>query len=618
MSGIEGFPCVFKEGCAYAPQAWAPGIPVGFAPYVVMSFASGTTLSALNLEALSQEALLGILLQLLHLLQLAQERIGPSFQHFDMHPDNIFVDTAKCTQVPSILRTVDGSRVKVSCPKVQLIDFDLVTGELFEGTTVFAPLPEQREKTVGPVPVPERTIAFAIKWLGNASAISVISATKSIANTDMRNWLVFLYVLWHVAQRKSVKDAALGQGSPLPVFVPSLCDSPTECLTRNIKIFSDFALTRATTAEIQRYKESSSVLLNSTKRKNALMITEGLFSLVSSNFVNTKKFWDIFDRRVVTKYGRHPNQDTLSVYAQASFNGPKTLRLQGFSSYVDIQLHNISLEITFKQLLPKARVVFPSPIMIGLNLDALAFASRCITAAVKSMSSMFTNTIVPFSEAFKQDVGADITFSEQSGPSSPWLALRRAELESQAGELLIVLNIQISGLVIQTLVKVAAYFMSLLVPLSDGSYNVSIRVPLSGDPNPCVQYVAAVFQNKTTFKNECHVFLRGLVSALLFVVYDSHVLLPLAAAIFNSSGDVFVKDTDVMASILGLDYDASILNRGGLLEKFLQILDITRKTAQLHAMIGTRRGTAAAGTAARATGTAGTAGTATKGTRAPF
>lgn len=295
MSGTEGYPCVFREGCSVAPTAWAPGIPSGVAPYVVMSFASGTTLSNLDLNAMTQEQTLGTLLQLLNLLHVAQQRIGPSFQHFDLHPDNIFVDLSQCSPTPVVLRTLDGSPFKVSCPKVQLIDFDLVKGELFEGTSVFSEeLPEQANKIKGIQPVPERTIAFAIKWLGAAYATSVISATRGIANTDIRNWLVFVTVLYQVARAKSL-DAG---GPVLPPLQPMACNDPTECLTRNMALFKGFAWTRSGTVARPNSPASSAAVLSSQARKRALAVSSAVFAALSPNYERMTKLWTLFDRRV--------------------------------------------------------------------------------------------------------------------------------------------------------------------------------------------------------------------------------------------------------------------------------------------------------------------------------
>ena len=67
--------------------------------FVAMSLAKGKNLSEIDIRTLKAEKVYGISLFLLGILKKAQEVLGPSFEHFDFHPDNIFVELDKCARV---------------------------------------------------------------------------------------------------------------------------------------------------------------------------------------------------------------------------------------------------------------------------------------------------------------------------------------------------------------------------------------------------------------------------------------------------------------------------------------------------------------------------------------
>jgi len=151
MSDTPGFPKVFNVFCAKSPNEWITGInkrdggkhvkipktKVGLA--VVSSIAPFQELLRLSngqLHNIAPDVALMIGLSMLMLVEQAQEKMGPNFEHFDLHPDNVFVDM-------DTIETYVWGEFMWDGPKVSLIDFDLVDGD-FKG--IFDGKPKEHKK----------------------------------------------------------------------------------------------------------------------------------------------------------------------------------------------------------------------------------------------------------------------------------------------------------------------------------------------------------------------------------------------------------------------------------------------------------------------------------------
>jgi hypothetical protein len=221
MSGTPGFACALKFGCCRAPKDWSVGqldsMPdIGL--YVIMTLAPGVSLFALELEKLTRSQIEGIGFKLLGLLRAAGERLGGDIEHFDLHPDNIYIDTSKCSSSTIVLP--DGSRQTLACPNVSIIDFDLLDAPVFHTqlSGFQKELPEQKAKKEGNIPVAERTVQFLQKAVGLPKTVALLAEARSLNNTDMRHWYVIMSALF------------LRAGRDVPL---ALCDSVQECLIKN-------------------------------------------------------------------------------------------------------------------------------------------------------------------------------------------------------------------------------------------------------------------------------------------------------------------------------------------------------------------------------------------------
>jgi len=269
MSGTPGFPKVFNVFCAESPNEWIAGInardgknvkipktKVGLA--VVSSIAPGTELLRLSdgqLQKITPDVALMIGLSMLMLVEQSQKKMGPNFEHFDLHPDNVFVDM-------NTIETYVWGDFMWDGPKVSLIDFDLVEGD-FSGTfDNIEPPPEHAAKRHGKVPIAERTIALLIRLLGPADAIKLAEITAGIKNTDIRNWYATISALFMHASKR--------YGQPEHALV--ICQDIRDCIRQNIKFFARESLSRG--SKLVHKVPASYLLKNIGKRGREVALIE--------------------------------------------------------------------------------------------------------------------------------------------------------------------------------------------------------------------------------------------------------------------------------------------------------------------------------------------------------
>jgi hypothetical protein len=223
LSGIEGFPRVYKMGYTLAPKEWMNGSnngdDRGF--YVLMSVMGGEELSKMNIK-MGVEKALNVSLSILHRLIKARNALGDDFEHYDLHPNNIFVDMKKCDK--EVLLTSSG-RYKVECPPVYIIDFDLAKAS---GIKCIPDDEEHKKKKEGyfgilSTLVPKATWSFTMKWKDSIlGTYNIISKASGISNTDIRNWIVISSVIF---EENGIMDTV------------DTCRTAEECIKRNKDLF---------------------------------------------------------------------------------------------------------------------------------------------------------------------------------------------------------------------------------------------------------------------------------------------------------------------------------------------------------------------------------------------
>ena len=223
LSGIEGFPSVFKMGVTLFPKDWSPNITQnsdrGF--YVIMSIVSGEELSKMNIKMTKKQAL-SVSLSILHRLLQARYALGKDFEHYDLHPNNIFIDKSKC--LDKTISTVC-DKYNIHCPPVYIIDFDLVKASSIKCIPDSSEHYNKKYGYMGLLQsvVPIATWSFIKKWTKSILETSKkIFGVCDIINTDIRNWLVISSVIFEV---NGITDTL------------EICKDAEDCFSKNIGMF---------------------------------------------------------------------------------------------------------------------------------------------------------------------------------------------------------------------------------------------------------------------------------------------------------------------------------------------------------------------------------------------
>ena len=540
MSGTPGFPCLYKRGCAAFPRAWAPDGPAAavVCPYVVMSLAPGATLSALDLRGLTPALSMGIALQLLRLLLTAERKLGAGFQHFDLHPDNIFVDLTACA--PTSI--VEGLRI--SCPSVTLIDFDLVAAPAFGGPAFLAELPEQAAKRTGAQPVPERTIAFVTKWLNPSRASAVLGSVRSVSNTDMRNWLVITHVLL---------TRLLPSGTPGPALHG--CASARECLARYNDVFEPlFRLTRRRGgddggggAAAEDLAEPVDLVLFQA------MLMRTVLSAVHASEWGVRDWtalWEAFDGEVMRSVGVHPTYDTTQLRAHCRTVRPHSLEMKtdrAVGAVVTVTFGGVELLVSAPALAPRLEVRFNPPLRAYVELSIRDIASHLLSAAFGLGGRL------PFSRALYELSGIKASFAAVPPPPA-----YNVEVESilvapgQSSSSVVTVDVVLS--LSSVLYALARLAKKLVLPLrmqeldksAPGYQRLRIRaqLPLSDEPNACSEALTLAVKGKPDAAQTaaCRLFVRQLQIQLFAIPFDMQIVRTFAALTLEGGVSLVYQD----------------------------------------------------------------------------
>ena len=213
LSGNDGFPEVYDIGYSVNPVLWSPKgkykTDAGY--YVVMSIMPGEPLSQSNIKMSKNEALnisLGILERLIQMRNI----LGKDFEHYDLHPNNIFIDRNACSS--------DTTR----CPSVYIIDYDLVKAEDIKYLPDVKQQTFKKEGFLGlSLVVPLATWSFIKKWKNSlVETMKKVYKVKNIRNTDIRNWMVISSTIFEV---NGITDTL------------EMCENAEECIKKNIRIY---------------------------------------------------------------------------------------------------------------------------------------------------------------------------------------------------------------------------------------------------------------------------------------------------------------------------------------------------------------------------------------------
>lgn len=295
MSGTDGFPQVYNVFCAESPNGWIAGInkrdgksvklpTTKFGLAVVSSVAPGKELLSLAdqkntilLSKITPQVSLMIGLSMLMLVERAKEKMGQNFEHFDLHPENVFVDM-------NDIKTYSWRQYEWDGPKVSLIDFDLVAGDykgFFQMKGIDGDPPEHKIKRDGQgiLAIAERTLSLMTKLLGPQYITELTVGLGNIKNTDIRNWYITISAFFMFAVKRNNKK-------PRPLF---FCRDLEECVKVNDSTFKNYGLGKKLLRKIRkRGLETAEEIVGREKQKIEGKGFRWLSELLKNRLINEK------------------------------------------------------------------------------------------------------------------------------------------------------------------------------------------------------------------------------------------------------------------------------------------------------------------------------------------
>lgn len=471
MSGVSGFPCLYNYGCCQTPRNWLPKSPIHVEAerglFAVMSLAKGTPLMDLDLKQMSPMQVFGIIAKLLILLFHARERMGKTFEHFDLHPDNIFIDLDHCMPLAVPVNATEVLTIK--CPSVSLIDFDLVQSDFFKPQQGFSskPLPEHRAKRENKVPVPERTLSWAQKWLGLSGTLQLMQEINNmkIQNTDIRNWMVISKVL------SKVNDIS---------WYAEKCNDMIECIRGNLDLFQAF-YRHPTFVQPQKPDKPAKILQVDKTLSQKVKIS--LFQLFVTKSPDILRTWQDFESMVYRETNRFPFADSFHLQIDLTFQRIKESDALVFLEGLVLRnLHDIQVRLGFKQLMPKITVQFgrsertEDALWITGEWNILRPILR--TTFIALAGAQFLETLL--AQFPRREV---IKLVKNEDKKTTWLSLKRIIIESAGAD---TLQVDIQFFINQNVLSWLLKFVQRgnLSEIGNGLWSFKILVPLD-EKNPC-------------------------------------------------------------------------------------------------------------------------------------
>ncbi len=316
LSGISGFPCFKTIG--YLTSFAQFEMPNKNGIFLITTKSKGVPLNSLDIRGLTKEQAVGISVHLLYLLKQAINKVGASFMHNDLHPDNILVDLSQNILIR--LESNEASNNNLStivCPVVNIIDFDLV---LIDSINTLD------ERHTARKDIPHKTINFIQKILGIPETTALIDKLNNSA-TDIQNWYAISYAL--------LKHTGIN---------PSLlvrCTDINNCINANKEVFK--TLHRIPIDDQIRSEIRSGISLKE--------IPDYIKELLGTDSDNTliEEFNNYYNN-VKTKFNEYPNLEYTSF--NVSIDIIKNINIQSKTVGIYVPINNINLTLSTKDGLP--------------------------------------------------------------------------------------------------------------------------------------------------------------------------------------------------------------------------------------------------------------------------
>lgn len=365
LSGLANFSCFHEFGVTKLTVNGKDTTGL----YVLMNMAKGRPLGSYEPSEINLHQSVGISIKLLAAIVYAQSRLGENFEHFDLHPDNIFIDLTVCT--PQEV-TIGDQVVVFDCPNLTIIDYDLVSSSHYCGVYELE-LPEHKTKRLSTCPVPERTLAFTQKWVGTTKMLSLLEMAKTelslgifeqfkkegsvSMNSDIANWYVISNVLLNRFEKdKRNPDQGHYQVNP--------CQNAKMCINTNaflMQLYNESSVGPSSTST----KKDSSAYAQLRGQASYAATNAAVLIAVAGIKELTGLDAQAFERLFFQTHGYYPNFDSTENYIDAQRPETVSRYIQYKTNHSEIlvgPLTSFRVLVHFNQMIPVITFSFDLPL----------------------------------------------------------------------------------------------------------------------------------------------------------------------------------------------------------------------------------------------------------------
>ena len=452
-------------------NSWHPTLETTYGMFIVTPKPVGIRLTNLDLASLDPKRVVGIAIGLLARLREAKKRLGANFQHFDFHPDNIYVNLDKCS---IIVIANQPHKTYENCPSVSIENFYMTQTAYLE--EVFQMDEEQKAKLNQGLYVSGRTINFCLKLVQPSVLASFMNNMKQqpFKHTDIRNW--FLIVKCMLAYKK-IDDINI-----------ETCLTIDGCWHSNVSnLMSIFK------KDPEVYKKQEVLNDDDDDDDSQMFVMEDngikgtffktLFSLISVRSI--KDFRNLVYKK--TKY--YPSQDDWKLKCKIKIAKFKVLVDGGTVSFDYSQVDEMESSISFDGTDPEITLTFKNPLVFRFNPASVAN----VAIQIYLLARFFTGIDITDVLGVVKPKGICSQIVSETKQTSWWqqfktkfssqMSIKGATITMQSHATLLVIKFED----ISTFVNLLTNLVEITGRLTYNKQNntLTIKIPKTHNANPC-------------------------------------------------------------------------------------------------------------------------------------
>jgi len=513
LSNIKGFSQWFEYGFTTILPSINGIDKVSYGLYVVMDKAEGIPLSNLKFHELSRSQTIAIAVHLIGIVKKCREVLGDDFRHWDLHPDNIFVDFS---QVYKIDVHIENIHLLGKSPALTIIDFDLAS---FAKLDSFFKSPievEHTNKINSSIIVPERTLALVFKLIPIGQVFSLLNVVKNIGDLDIRNWLIISKAILTYVKSGDIVE---------------ICNSLVDCISRNSKLL-DLYRSNTTSSSINKWNDDTNIFAES-------ITVHPITTLFPKSFLTTYK---AFELQVYNSTKYFPNQDTLRFnFSLVSKEKVAFTFGDAFTCYLYRDIP-IKTTLSFQQMIPTISTTFRDGMHIKLHASSI-LKTKLKDIIIKLLNSSLVN------DSILQQLYCVGVFNIKA--TSYDITVTTFTLHS------VVVNITTTHIIVICVISECNALLEMLQSIvhmfekqQNGTYRFILNIPIRNEKNACFEMLTGVSkdnQQRNKYHKECITTINNLLltySMLLGITPENQQFWNK-----NFTGSVFLECEGIMMQV---------------------------------------------------------------------